>query len=49
MYIAGDEVVVASTDFDLKQAETRKIIKCTECGVNQIRLSGRCLTEDKSN
>ncbi|KAK3713288.1 hypothetical protein RRG08_043869 [Elysia crispata] len=36
----GDEVIVASTDFEWRQAEIRTIIPCRECSPNQIRVDG---------
>ncbi|GFO06520.1 transmembrane protein 2-like [Plakobranchus ocellatus] len=36
----GDEIVVASTDFDWKQAEIRTIVECTDCADNQVRVDG---------
>ncbi|GFO45238.1 transmembrane protein 2-like [Plakobranchus ocellatus] len=36
----GDEVVVASTDFDWRQAEVKTIVSCRECEPNQIRVDG---------
>ncbi|GFS25367.1 transmembrane protein 2-like [Elysia marginata] len=34
----GDEVIVASTDFEWRQAEIRKIVPCRECQANQVRV-----------
>ncbi|RUS75792.1 hypothetical protein EGW08_016453 [Elysia chlorotica] len=36
----GDEVVVASTDFDWRQYEVKTIVPCSDCGPNQIRVDG---------
>ncbi|CAC5383977.1 TEME2 [Mytilus coruscus] len=36
----GDTVVIASTDYDWKQAEEKTLIECPSCSDNQIRLSG---------
>ena len=37
----GDEVVLASTDFDWRQAEVKTIVDCDDCKPNQIRVEGR--------
>ncbi|GFR65862.1 transmembrane protein 2-like [Elysia marginata] len=37
---AGDEIVVASTDFDWTQAEVKTIVQCPDCARNQIRVDG---------
>lgn len=42
--LAGDEVIVTSTDFDWRQAETFKILRCDECANNEIRLDGEPLS-----
>ncbi|GFO45232.1 transmembrane protein 2-like [Plakobranchus ocellatus] len=34
----GDEIVVASTDFEWRQAEVKTIIPCRECMPNQVRV-----------
>ncbi|XP_076471153.1 cell surface hyaluronidase CEMIP2-like [Babylonia areolata] len=36
----GDEIVVASTDFDWRQAEVKKILPCDTCRPDQIRVDG---------
>ncbi|XP_063411187.1 cell migration-inducing and hyaluronan-binding protein-like [Mytilus trossulus] len=36
----GDTVVIASTDYDWKQAEEKTLIECPSCNDNQIRVSG---------
>lgn len=35
---AGDQLVVASTDFDWQQAEVRTIIPCPSCSARQVRV-----------
>ncbi|XP_052080396.1 cell surface hyaluronidase-like [Mytilus californianus] len=37
---AGDTVVIASTDYDWRQAEDKTLIECPSCNDNQIRVSG---------
>jgi len=38
----GDKIVVASTDFDWRQAEVREIVDCRqECSASQIRVDGK--------
>ena len=43
MLVPGDKIVVASTDFDWKQAEVREIVDCQkECtSKSQIRVNGK--------
>ncbi|GFO45235.1 transmembrane protein 2, partial [Plakobranchus ocellatus] len=36
----GDEVVVASSDFDWRQYEVKTIVECPDCEPNQIRVDG---------
>ncbi|XP_025088732.1 protein DDB_G0287365-like [Pomacea canaliculata] len=36
----GDEVVITSTDYDWEQVEVRRILPCSTCSKNQIRLDG---------
>ena len=42
LLVPGDKIVVASTDFDWKQAEVREIVDCQkECSKSQIRVDGK--------
>ena len=36
--VAGDDILVTSTDFDWRQAEVKKMVECPDCAPNQIRL-----------
>ena len=38
LYFIGDRVVVASTDYDWRQAEERTLRQCDECTSNQVQL-----------
>ncbi|GFR79019.1 transmembrane protein 2-like [Elysia marginata] len=40
----GDEIVVASTDFEWTQAEVKTIVQCPDCARNQIRVDGDILS-----
>ena len=35
-------MVVASTDYDWRQAEERTVIECEECNSNQVQLDCKC-------
>ncbi|XP_076471805.1 cell migration-inducing and hyaluronan-binding protein-like [Babylonia areolata] len=35
----GDRIVVASTDYDWRQAEVREVIRCDHCGPSQVRVN----------
>ncbi|GFO45245.1 transmembrane protein 2-like [Plakobranchus ocellatus] len=39
----GDQVVVASTDYDWRQAEVKTIVECHDCASNQFRVEGEFL------
>ncbi|RUS68707.1 hypothetical protein EGW08_023530, partial [Elysia chlorotica] len=39
-WIPGDKVVVASTDFDWRQAEVKTILPCSDCSPYQVKLEG---------
>ncbi|XP_076471152.1 cell surface hyaluronidase CEMIP2-like [Babylonia areolata] len=36
----GDQIVVASTDFEWRQAEVKTIMTCTDCQSNEVRVDG---------
>ncbi|KAL8565391.1 hypothetical protein ACOMHN_029086 [Nucella lapillus] len=36
----GDEIVVSSSDYDWRQAETKKIVKCPTCQPDEVRVEG---------
>ena len=36
----GDRIVVASTDFDMHQAEEFTLLVCPECQNNQVKIQG---------
>ena len=42
IFVLGDKIIIASTDYDWKQAEEKTIMNCGDlCAPNQVRLWGR--------
>ena len=44
-YFIGDKLIMASTDYDWKQAEEVEVIQCDSCSDYQVRLSGKVAHE----
>ncbi|XP_062998722.1 inactive cell surface hyaluronidase CEMIP2-like [Elgaria multicarinata webbii] len=42
-WLPGDEVVVASTDYSMHQAEEFRLLPCPECQSNQVKIDGNPL------
>jgi hypothetical protein len=37
----GDRIVIASTDYNMHQAEEFELLDCTTCASNQVRINGK--------
>ena len=37
----GDKVIIASTDYDWRQAEERTLLECDECSNKQVQLDSK--------
>ena len=47
--VIGDKLIMASTDYDWKQAEEVEVIQCDSCSDYQVRLSGKVAHELTTN
>ena len=39
----GDHIVLASTDYDMEQAEEFELLPCEECSSRQVKINGTVL------
>ena len=44
--ILGDKVIIASTDYDWRQAEERTLLECDECSNKQVQLDSKFALAD---
>ncbi|XP_048418630.2 cell surface hyaluronidase-like [Stegostoma tigrinum] len=40
-WLPGDQIVIASTDYSMYQAENFNLLPCPECEVNQVKIDGK--------
>lgn len=39
--VSGDRLVIASTDYDLEQAEKVEVVVCDDCSAQEVRVDGK--------
>ncbi len=39
-WLPGDRIVIASTDYDMEQAEEFTVLQCDDCDDNQVLIEG---------